>query len=317
MKSIRYLKPLVSERVLRTPWRFLAEGAAESVSSRRSTTTGSAATSFGPADSTAVPRVRSAGTPALANGPSFWVALLSQGAATAASSASGVPWSAKPRRSFIVERTWRRVSGNFSSWASRSSPRSAVAWPAIGGVGEEAGDVLAVLGEGLEHGVAVAGEAVELVVLVGEDLEDAVGLAQGRVGAVDDGAEVVAAGGEAGAEVVEDEAEAVAVGGAVDVLDQVEVDGLAVVLERQQALALPGPVLDLLELGRRLLAGGAGLGRGAVDELLADQRLRADDAGGVLAEVLEGVVGDVQDDDGLAGDGVGAALEAGDLVVVR
>ena len=50
------------------------------------------------------------------------------------------------------------------------------------------------------------------------------------VGAVDDLAELVAPGGEAGSEVVEDEAEAVAVGDAVDVLEKVEVRRLAVVL---------------------------------------------------------------------------------------
>ena len=129
--------------------------------------------------------------------------------------------------------------GTSASWASRSSPRSAVAWPAMAALRKKPVTLVAVLGQRLQHGVAVAGEAGELVVLVGEDLEHAVGLAQGGVGAVDDLAEVVAAGGEAGAEVVEDEAEAVAVGGAVDVLDQVDVDGLAVVLERAAGAGPP------------------------------------------------------------------------------
>ena len=131
--------------------------------------------------------------------------------------------------------------GSFWNWRARSSLRSAVASPAMRGVAEEAGDRRAVAGQRLEDGVPVAGERGELGVLVGEDLEDAVGLAQGGVGAVDDLAELVAAGREAGSEVVEDEAEAVAVGDAVDVLEQVEVHRLAVVLQRQQALALAGP----------------------------------------------------------------------------
>ena len=81
--------------------------------------------------------------------------------------------------------------------------------------------------------VAVARQAGELAVLESEDVEHPVGLAQGRVGAVDHLAEVVAPRGEAGAEVVEDQAEAVAIGHALDVLDQVEVDRCAVVLQRQ------------------------------------------------------------------------------------
>ena len=74
-----------------------------------------------------------------------------------------------------------------------------------------------------------------------------------------------------------------------------------VVLDRQQVLAGAGLALrDLLELRRRLGAGRPRLGDAAVEELLADQRLRPDDAGGVLAEVLEARVGDVHHDDRLA-----------------
>ena len=61
------------------------------------------------------------------------------------------------------------------------------------GVVEEAGDVRAVLREGLQHGVAVARQAGELLVLLGEDGEDTIRLAEGRIGAVDDLAEVLAA----------------------------------------------------------------------------------------------------------------------------
>ena len=80
--------------------------------------------------------------------------------------------------------------------------------------------------------------------------------------ALDDLGEVVAAGREAGAEVVEDEPEAVRIRLLHDVVDQVEVDRLAVALERQQVLALARlAVGDLLELRRRLGARRARLGR--------------------------------------------------------
>ena len=159
--------------------------------------------------------------------------------------------------------------------------------------------------------VTVAREAGELVALVGEDLEDAVGLAQRRVGAVDDRAEVVAAGGEPGAEVVEDEAEAVAVGRAVDVVDQVEVDRLAVVLEGQQALALPW--LAFGDLARARAAAADRAPRGCVGvqstKLSPIRDCGRIDARGVLAEVLEAVVVDRDDDHGLARDRRAAVLE--------
>ena len=82
------------------------------------------------------------------------------------------------------------------------------------------------------------GEALERAVLPGEDGEHLVRLAQRRVRALDDLRELVAPRREAGAEVVQDQAEAVRIGLAHDVVDQVEVDRLAVLLERQEALAL-------------------------------------------------------------------------------
>ncbi len=230
----------------------------------------------------------------------------------------GVPWSANSFSLVIVSRTWRSVAGNFYRPSSRSAPRSAVASAAIAAFRRKPVTLVRLRASGSSTRVAVAREAGELAVLEGEDVEHPVGLAQGRVGAIDHLAEVVAPGGEAGAEVVEDQPEAVAVGDALDVLDQVEVDGGAVVLQGQQALALAGLALgDLLQLGRRLLTRGAGLGRGAVDVALPDQRLRPDDAAGVLAEVLEPAVLDVEDGHRLAGLGVPASLEADDLVVAR
>ena len=240
MKSMRYWKPLVCAKVLRMLSRFFAAGAAESVSSRRSTTTGSAAISFGPADSAASPRVCRAGMPALGERAELLGRLAEPGGGDARRPRRG----ACPRRRSRAGPSWWRGPGGGSRGTSRAGPRGrrrARRWPGrrSAALAKKPVTCSRFSGERLEDRVAVGGEAGELVVLVGEDLEDAVGLAQGGVGAVDDGAEVVAAGGEAGAEVVEDEPEAVAVGGAVDVLDQVEVDGLAVVLERQQALALP------------------------------------------------------------------------------
>ena len=61
------------------------------------------------------------------------------------------------------------------------------------------------------------------------------------------------------------------------------------------------------------LLGGARLGRLALDELLADQRLRPDQAARVLAEVLERGIVDPHHDHGLAG--IGAAVLQRGLVV--
>ncbi len=75
--------------------------------------------------------------------------------------------------------------------------------------------------------------------------------------------------------------------------------GREVCVDGQQVLALALAVLDLLQRRSRLGPGGPRLRRRALDELLADQRLRADRAGRVLAEVLEAGLGDVEDDGGL------------------
>ena len=84
----------------------------------------------------------------------------------------------------------------------------------------------AVAGQRSEDRVAVAGQVGEHAVLAGEDREDLVGLLERRVG-VDDGlAQVAAAPGQAGAQLVEDDRQALAVGQAQRVVDQVEVDGL-------------------------------------------------------------------------------------------
>ena len=229
----------MSLNVLSRPARSVAVGPDLAVRLRVWTTTGSAATSLGPAASAAVPRLVRAGTPARRKAGRFWVALLRCGARGADVLHQGGPLVGEAAQVLHRRPDLAQGLGELLQLGLEVVAALGGGLAGDGGVAEEAGDAGAVLGQRLQHRVAVAGEAGELVVLVGEDLQHAVGLAQGGVGAVDDLAEVVAAGREAGAEVVEDEPEAVAVGGAVDVLDQVEVDGLAVVLQRQQALALP------------------------------------------------------------------------------
>ena len=147
---------------------------------------------------------------------------------------------------------------------------------------------------GCERLVGVDRQFREHVVLAGEDREHLVEFLQRRVGALDDFAEVAAASGEAGAEFVEDDRQALAFGQAVDVAEQVDVDRAVGVLHRQQVLAGAFlPLADLVQRRRQRRAFDARLGRQAVDVLLADQRLRADRAARVRAEVLEAGVFDV------------------------
>ena len=151
--------------------------------------------------------------------------------------------------------------------------------------------------------------------------EHLVGLLQRRVGAPDDLVEVLAAARHAGAELVEDQRQPLALGLAHRVADQVDVDRLHRVLDRQQVLALAGAVLDLAQLRRRLGVRGARLRGLALHEALADQVLRAHDAARVAAEVLVAGLGDLEHDRRLevVGDleiGDLADLDAGDLDVL-
>ena len=144
------------------------------------------------------------------------------------------------------------------SRCARRSPR-----PAIAALRKKPVMLVAVARPAAQDRVAVVARLASCWFCSARIFEHPVGLAERRVGAVDHLAEVLAAAGEAGAELVEDQPEAVAVGRAVDVLDQVEVDRLAVVLERQQALARAGlAVRDLLELGRRRRARRRAAGSG-------------------------------------------------------
>jgi hypothetical protein len=172
-----------------------------------------------------------------------------------------------------------------------------VARETVFGVLDEARDAVAVAGQRLEDLVGVAREVGEHLVLLGEDPEDLVRRAQGRVRAADRLVEVRAAAGQAGAELVEDDRQALALGQARDVVDQVDVDRLGGALDRQQVLARAALALgDLAQRRRRLLALRARLRRRALDVLLADERLRADRALRVGAEVLERGLGDLEHD---------------------
>ena len=151
---------------------------------------------------------------------------------------------------------------------------------------DEGGDVAALARERRERGVGVTREVGQDLVLRGEQREDLVDLLERRVGAADDLVELGAAAGDAGAELREDQRQPLPVRQAHDVVDQVEVDRLRGVADRQQVLALALALVDLLQRRRRGGVDGALLGRRALDELLADQRLRADLAARVGAEVL-------------------------------
>ena len=166
---------------------------------------------------------------------------------------------------------------------------------------DERGDVLALPGQRTQDHVGVGRQALERAVLPGEDGQDLVRLAQRGVRALDDLRQLVTPRREAGAEVVQDQPEAIGIGLAHDVVDQVEVDRLPVLLERQEALALARLALtDHFELRRRLGAWRPGLRGLAVHELLAEQGLRVDPAGRVLAPILEAGIVDRHHHDCLA-----------------
>ena len=113
---------------------------------------------------------------------------------------SGVPWSAKSFSFVIVRRTWWRVAGNFRSPSSRSALRSAVAWPEIAALRKKPVMCVRSRASGASTASPLLARLASCWFCCGEDRQDAVGLAQRRVGPVDHLAEVLAAAGEAGAE---------------------------------------------------------------------------------------------------------------------
>jgi len=174
------------------------------------------------------------------------------------------------------------------------------------GLPDPAPDVLAVAGEVADHDVGVGHEVLQHRVLAGEDRKHPVGLAQRGAAATDRGVEIVGAAADAGTELVEDDPQALSVGQAQDVVEQVRRDR-------------GGGLRDgNAPAGGQPLCGGAGP---AVDEVLADQRLRARLAERVLAQRAEALLGHLELDErtlGLAVDVQGrdlARTHAGDLHV--
>ena len=198
------------------------------------------------------PRLFSATVDASENGVRVRVASVSEGAAWPRSAKTGVAASEKPCRLRIVSRNSRRKAGNLRSDASSSAPVSELASAAAPALERKPATWARSREQRPRISLGVAGQLGELVALGGEDAEEAVDVAQDRVGALDQHLEVVAAAGEAGAEFVEDEPEALRVGQRLDVVDQVRVDAGAVAAERQQVLARARlPVGDLLQRRRR------------------------------------------------------------------
>ena len=187
-----------------------------------------------------------------ANGPSALVARVAAGAAAPSAWKVGVPASLNCFSWVIVERTSRSVSGSRAKFRCSSAPRSAVASPAWAALLMKPPIRSRSRASGVSTASPLRASVRKRLVLLAEDREHLVGLAQRGVGAIDDLGQVVAARGERGAERVEDQPEAVRVGLAHDVVDQVEVDRRAVRLQRQEVLALARlAVTDHLERGRR------------------------------------------------------------------
>ncbi len=205
------------------------------------------------------------------------------------------------------------------SEASSAAPRSELAWAAAPALVKKPATLERSARQRAEDLFGVGGELGELVALGRENAEEAIGVAQHRVGPLHHFFDVFAVAGEAGAEFVEDQAEALRVGKLLDVVDQVRVDAGAVVLQRQQVLTGARFARgDLFQFRRRLRPRRPRQRRVAVDELLADQRLRADQAARVAAEVLEARVFDLHRDHRLAGDRLRlAVLVAVDLARLR
>ena len=184
-------------------------------------------------------------------GPSASLASVRAGAPTRRSANTGVAASENPLSSVIVERSSRRKPGKRAKVSSRAARSARVASPTVVDslMNDETRSFSAA------SSVMIASEslrkALERPVLAGKACEHLVGLAERRVRPLDDLLELVATRRQGCAQVVEDQAEAVRIGLAHDVVDQVEVHGLAVLLQRQQVLALAAlAIADHLELGR-------------------------------------------------------------------
>ena len=195
------------------------------------------------------------------------------------------------------------MRGTSAAPSSRAGLRSAVAWPAIAALWKKPVMCARFSRQRLQHRVAVLRQAGELLVLAGEDGEDPVGLAQRRIGAVDRprrGPGRARRGPPPRSLRISRKRSRV--GQPLDVVDQVEVDRLAVVLERQEVLAGAGlAVRDLFEERRRLACRAPAAGS-ACSRRTSRRSATAGGSGSWRpAEVLEARVGDVHHDDRLAG----------------
>ena len=172
------------------------------------------------------------------------------------------------RRAQLLEEPGQLVEGGLEGvfWV-------AVCGRGVVGLDDEPLHLGAVVGQRGEHAVAVHVSVLQRVRIVGQQLEQIVGLGQRGHGASQRGLKVGRAPGETRAELVDDQREALPVGHAHDVVEQVR-------RRSWSCVWLTGITLPRLQHR----AGVAGL---ALDEVLADQRLRARLAGRVLVELPE------------------------------
>ena len=233
--------PPVSRKDSSTSRRFMPTGRTAFASARRSAITGRASVTAGVPVLAASPSESTAGIAACENGPRRRTTLLMSGARA--------PRSDEHRRRLVGERAeplHRRLElvqerRQRLDVVGRARPRrSAVALA----TSLELRIALATRARSRASGARIVSELTASCsstrVLLGQDLEHLVGLAQRRVGAPDDLVEVRAAAREPGAELVEDQRQPLALGLAHRVADQVDVHRLRS-CSRPAAAAGPRP----------------------------------------------------------------------------
>ena len=238
--------PPVSRKDSSTSRSVTPTGRTAFASARRSAITGRASITAGVPVFDASPSESMAGHRGLRERPEAADEVVDVAARCAPRSVStGVDSSASAPRRTIVGSSSSRKRGSVWMSSASASRFSAVALA----TSLELRIALATCARSRASGASTVSELTascsSCVVLAGQDLEHLVGLLQRRVGAPDDLVEVLAAARHAGAELVEDQRQPLALGLAHRVADQVDVDRLHRVLDRQQVLALARAVLDL------------------------------------------------------------------------
>jgi hypothetical protein len=142
--------------------------------------------------------------------------------------------------------------------------------PRVLGLVDEAGHVLAAVGELLEDRVGIRVELCDRLVLAAEDLEHRAQLSQRRSAGADGGVEILGVPRQRGSELVDDELEAALERLAEDVVDQVALDGVLIARRLDRAL-------ERLSRAARL----------AVEEVLGDERLGLGGTAGVGLQLRE------------------------------